>query len=34
VTIPNGEIDGMYTVSTLDSFRADLQNAASFKRLI
>ncbi len=30
----NGEIDGMYTVSTLDRFKADLQDAARFKKLI
>lgn len=30
----NGEIDGMYTVSTLDRFKADLEEAARFKRLI
>jgi hypothetical protein len=30
----NGEIDGMYTVSTLDKFKVDLENAARFKMLI
>jgi hypothetical protein len=30
----NGEIDGMYTVSTLDRFKADLENGARFKHLI
>lgn len=30
----NGEIDGMYTVSTLDRLKADLENSARFKRLI
>lgn len=28
------EIDGMYTVSTLDRFKADLEYAARFKKLI
>lgn len=30
----SGEIDGMYTVATLDKFKADLGDAARFKRLI
>ena len=30
----NGDIDGMYTVSMLDRFKADLENAARFKKLI
>jgi hypothetical protein len=30
----SGEIDGMYTVATLDRFQADLKDAARFKRLI
>lgn len=30
----NGEIDGMYTVSTLDRFKTDLESAARFKGLI
>ncbi len=30
----NGEIDGMYTVSTLSRFKTDLQNAARYKKLI
>lgn len=30
----NGEIDGMYTVSTLGRFEADLRDAARFKKLI
>jgi hypothetical protein len=30
----NGEIDGMYTVSTLNRFKADLKDAARYKRLI
>jgi hypothetical protein len=28
------EIDGMYTVSTLDRFKTDLEAAARFKELI
>ena len=28
------DIDGLYTVSTLDQFRADLQNAARLRGLI
>lgn len=28
------EIDGMHSVATLDRFKADLENAAQFKRLI
>jgi hypothetical protein len=30
----NGEIDGMYTVSTFDRFKADLADAARFKKLV
>jgi hypothetical protein len=30
----NGEIDGMYTISTLDRFKTDLEAAARFKGLI
>jgi hypothetical protein len=30
----SGEIDGMYTVSTLGRFKTDLEAAARFKQLI